>query len=153
MATGDPTPRHDRRRVLLGLAHRGAAQLGLDEDSRRAAQAAFTGCASCRDMSDSQLIAWCWELKRRGANIGIPGPRPEPGRYGHPTATQWAEIERLAIAMGWADGLESAALRGFVRRTLSCDDLRFASNRDATRLITGLRRWVASRQRRGEARP
>lgn len=150
---GPPRAGGNRRRVLLGLAHLGAAQLALDEESRRAAQAAFTGCASCRDMTDGQLLAWCWELKRRGADIGIPGPRPEPARYGHPTATQWAEIERLTLAMGWADGVDSAALRGFVRRTLGLDDLRFASNRQATQVITGLRRWVASRQRRQEGRP
>jgi hypothetical protein len=49
--------------------------------------------------------------------------------------------------------VDSAALRGFVRRTLGLDDLRFASNRQATQVITGLRRWVATRQRRQEGRP
>jgi len=142
---GRPPTAAARRRVLLGLAHKAALLLGLDEDARRDAQEAFTGHASCRDMSDAQLLAWCWELKRRGAQIGIPGPRPDPKTYGRPSASQLAEIERLAIALGWDHGLDSGALRGFIRRTLKIDDLRFATLRQATIVIVALRRWVASR--------
>lgn len=137
----------ERRRVLLGLAHRAAAQLGMDEDTRRAAQAAFAGKVSLRDYTDAQLLAWCWELKRRGADIGIPAPPPKGGTgWGRPTEAQLAEIERLALAMGWA-GLDDGALRGFIRRTCAADDVRFVTRGQATAVISGLRRWLAQRQR------
>lgn len=136
-----------RRRVLLALAHKAAAQLGMDEETRRAAQAAFAGHASLRDFTDQQLLAWCWELKRRGADIGIPAPPPKGGTgWGRPTDTQWAEIERLCTAMGWS-GLDDGALRGFVRRTCEVEDARFITRGQATAVISGLRRWVAQRQR------
>lgn len=140
-----------RRRALLGLAHKAALQLGMDEDTRRAAQMAFAGRASLRDYSDSQLIAWCWELKRRGAQIGIPGPAPRGGSgWGRPTEAQLAEIERMALAMGWS-GLDDGALRGFVRRTCSVEDVRFITRAQATAVISGLRRWLAQRQRHAGA--
>lgn len=65
-----------RRKTLLGLAHMGAKQLGMDDETRREAQVAHVGVASCAKMSDAQLLGWCWELKRLGAKIGIPGRRP-----------------------------------------------------------------------------
>lgn len=136
-----------RRRVLLGLAHKAALQLGMDEDTRRAAQMSFAGHASLRDFTYAQLVAWCWELKRRGADIGVPAPPPRGGTgWGRPTQRQLAEIERLCLAMGW-DGLDDGALRAFVRRTCGADDVRFATRRDATEIILGLRRWLAQRQR------
>src|SRR5690606_21646388 len=142
-----------RRRVLLALAHKAAAQLGMDEEARRAAQAAFAGHASLRDFTDQQLLAWCWELKRRGADIGIPGPAPRGGQgWTRPTPWQWAEIERLALALGW-DGLEDGRLLAFVRRTAQVDGVRFLTRRQATGVITGLRRWVAQRERSAGQRP
>lgn len=136
-----------RRRLLLGVAHKAAAQLGMDEEKRRAAQMAFAGKASLRDFSDAQLVGWCWELKRRGADIGIPAPPPRGGAgWGRPTGAQLAEIERLALAMGWS-GLDDGALRGFVRRTCEVEDVRFITRGQATAVISGLRRWLAQRQR------
>ena len=136
-----------RRRVLLGVAHKAAAQLGMDEETRRAAQMAFAGKASLRDFSDAQLVGWCWELKRQGADIGIPAPPPRGGAgWGRPTEQQLAEIERLALAMGWS-GLDDGALRGFVRRTCEVEDVRFITRGQATAVISGLRRWLAQRQR------
>lgn len=136
-----------RRNLLLGLAHKAAAQLGMDEETRHAAQMAFAGKASLRDFSDAQLVGWCWELKRRGAQIGIPAPPPKAGLgWGRPTEAQWAEIERLCMAMGWS-GLDDGVLRGFVRRTCGVEDARFLTRGQATALIAGLRRWLAQRQR------
>ena len=127
----------------------------MDEQTRRAAQMAYAGKASLRDFTDPQLVSWCWELKRRGADIGIPGPPPRGGMgWERPTEAQWAEIERLTLAMGWS-GLEDGALRGFVRRTCEVEDARFITRGQATALISGLRRWLAQRQRhagRREAR-
>lgn len=134
--------RPDRRRVLLGLAHKAAAQLGMDEETRRAAQRAFCGHESLKDFSDRQLVAWCYELKRRGADIGIPAPPPKGGAgWYRPTAAQWATIERLAAAIG----IDEAALAAFVRRTTGLDDPRFMTRRDASDVISGLTRWAKGR--------
>lgn len=130
------------RRVLLGLAHKAASQLGMDEETRRAAQAAFAGRESLRDFSDAQLVAWCWELKRRGADIGIPAPPPMGGlAWDRPTPAQWATVERLAGALE----LTPAALAAFVKRTTGLDDPRFMTRRDASAVITGLEKWARGR--------
>jgi hypothetical protein len=134
--------RSDRRRQLIGLAHLGATQLGLDEDTRRAAQAAWTGHASCADMTEAELVAWCWELKRRGATIGIPTPPACGGlSLGRPTPAQLARIEALAAALG----LQEAALAGFCQRTVGIDDPRWLTRAQASDVISGLSRWAASR--------
>lgn len=132
----------DRRRVLLGLAHKAAAQLGMDDDTRRAAQQAFAGKESLRDFSDGELLSWCYELKQRGADIGIPVPPPRGGAgWDRPTPAQWGTIERLATSLGLTD----AALAAFVRRTCRVDDPRFLTRRGATEVITGLTKWARSR--------
>lgn len=134
-----------RRRVLLGLAHKGAAQLGWDDAFRREQQARLTGHASCRDMTDAQLLAWCWRLKSLGADIGVPGQVPRGGlRLDRPTTGQLAALERLALALGW-EGLDDARLLGFVRRTVEVDSLRFLTRGNATHCIAGLTRWARQR--------
>lgn len=133
-----------RRRVLLGLAHLAAARLGLDEAARRAAQAAWCGKESLRDFTDAELVAWLWELKRRGAEIGIPAP-PAPGGEGldRPSDRQRLEIERLAAALG----LDERGFSRFLRRSAGVDAPRFLDRRGASAAISGLRRWLAQRQR------
>lgn len=135
-----------RRKQLLGLAHIGAAQLGWDDDFRRMMQEEVTGQASCAAMSDAQLVAWCWHLKHLGAQIGIPAPHPSRG-YARPTSTQWAEIERLVLAVGWK-GLDDARFIIFIRRTTKVDAVRFLTKWQATAVIVGLRRWLAQKNRK-----
>lgn len=145
--------RTDARRVLMGLAHKAAAQLGMDDETRRAVQQAVTGKASCKDMSEAELRRLLWHYKAKGVDIGIPGPAPRGGQgWTRPTPWQWAEIERLALALGW-DGLEDGRLLAFVRRTAQVDGVRFLTRRQATGVITGLRRWVAQRERSAGQRP
>lgn len=131
-----------RRRALLGLAHKAAAQLGMDDDTRRTAQAAFAGHESLKEFSDGELVAWCYELKRRGADIGIPAPPPKGGMgWDRPTPAQWATIERLSASLELSD----AALAGFVKRTTGLDDPRFLTRRGASEVISGLERWARGR--------
>lgn len=134
----------ERRRVLLGLAHQAALLLGLEEDSRRAAQQAFAGCTSLKDFTDRQLLAWCYELKRRGAAIGVPGPAPRGGQgWERPTPAQWTQIERLALELG----LDEAALVVFARRTCGVDDPAWMNRSNASQLIVGLSRWARQGRR------
>jgi len=131
-----------RRHLLLGLAHKGAVQLGLDFEARRAAQVLFAGHESLRDFSDQQLAAWCWELKHRGADIWVPAPPARGGSgWDRPTVAQWARIEQLGAALT----LDASALRAFVLRTARVEDARFMTRTQASNVITGLEKWTRGR--------
>lgn len=138
--------RVDDRQALLGIIHRGAAQLGLDEDDRRAMQARLTGRESCRDMDLTQLRTVAWHLKRSGADIGIPGLPPPAKRLDRVTGPQLARLEQLAVTMGWAGGLADERLLGFVRRTAKIDHIRFLTRRQASDCIVGLERWLRQQE-------
>jgi hypothetical protein len=128
-----------RRRTLLHIAHKAADQLGWDDDMRRSIQETHTGHSSCRDMSDAQLARWCWKLKEMGADIYVPAPAPRGSQdLTKPTTRQLAQIERLAFERGWEDGLDDKMLRGFIKHTAKVDDIRFASRKKASFLITAL---------------
>lgn len=131
----------------MGLVHLAALQLGLDNDGRRAIQQAWCGVASCADMSEGQLVDWCWELKRRGARIGIPAP---PGGA-HCTDWQRLELERAALALGW-DGLGDVRLRDFVKHTVEVDAVAFLTKAQCTTVIVGLQRWAQQQQNRQAGR-
>lgn len=137
------------RRTLIGLAHKAAVLAGLDDDARRALQAEVIGKESCAAMTDTELRRLLWHYKGKGVQIGVPGPKP-PGGGGweRPTASQWAEIERLAGVFGWADGLDDGRLASFIGRTADVDAVRFLSRAGATQVILGLRRWQQSLARR-----
>lgn len=130
------------RKTLLGLAHMAAKQLRWDDDMRRSTQQQKTGKASLADMSDNELLDWCWHLKRLGAQIGIPHPPRRGGKSWHrPSTSQLGEIEQLALQFGWTDGLSDTRLISFIQRTAKVDDVRFLLKWQATHVISGLRRW------------
>lgn len=132
----------ERRRALLGLAHRAAALLGMDEEARRAAQQAFSGKTSLRDFSDRELIGWLYELKARGAPIGIPAPPPWGGNgWDRPSEWQRVRMEQLAALLG----LNERRFAAFVRRTTGVDDPRFLTFAGAQAVLHGLSRWARQR--------
>lgn len=133
-------PVNPRRRTLLHIAHEGARQLwGSDEDMRRSIQEIHTGHNSCRDMDDKELTRWCWKLKEMGADIYVPAPAPRGSQdLTKPTTRQLAQIERLAFERGWEGGLDDKMLRGFIKHTAKVDDIRFASRKKASFVITAL---------------
>lgn len=134
------------RRVLLGLAHKAAQLAGLNDEDRRAVQKAVTGKESCAQMSEKELRRLLWHYKGKGVDIGVPGPAQAGGAgWTRPTAAQWAEIERIAMDIGFSDGLDDARLRSFVARTTGYDAVRFLDRHSASRVILGLRRWQQSR--------
>ena len=141
--------RTDRRRRLIGLAHAAAKRIGMDDDARRAMQARVTGQPSAAGMSEAELVAVCAELMRLGADIHVPAP--ETGGPGMATGWQLLAIERLALEMGWREGLTDARLIAFVRRTAKVDAVRWLSPDAASKIISGLQRWHRQRQRK-EAR-
>lgn len=62
------------------------------------------------------------------------------------THSQLAHLARLCERMGWEDGLNDARLLGFINRTLGVRFLRsdVMTNRQASAVITGLRKWADS---------
>lgn len=139
------------RRALIGLAHKAAVLAGLSDDERKTVQQAVVGKESCADMTDTELRRLLWHYKGKGVQIGVPGPKPRGGGgWERPTPNQWAEIERLALSFGWADGLDDGRLASFIGRTAGVDAVRFLSRDGATRVISGLKRWQKSLAKRGE---
>lgn len=132
-----------KRKTLLGLAHMAATQLRWDDDFRRERQRELTGRESCRDMTDNELLDWCWHLKRLGAQIGIPHPPRKGGkRWDRPSTRQLGEIEQLALQLCWTGGLDDERLTKFIQHTATVDNVRFLMRWQATHVITGLRRWL-----------
>jgi hypothetical protein len=131
-----------KRNILLGLAHLGAKKLDWEDEFRREQQQRFTGKSSCKDMTDADLLKWCWHLKGLGAEIGIPYAAPRGGKqWDRPTASQLTEIEKLALDFGWTDLLDDARLLLFIQKTTRVDNVRFLTRKQASHVITGLRRW------------
>jgi hypothetical protein len=126
--------------VLLGLVHRGAAQIGMDEDTRRALQQRVTGHDSCRDMTDAELLAVIRELRRLGADVRAPVPMAD-GRPGMASGWQLATLEHLALDMGWKQGLDDARFVAFIARTAGVQRAQWLDRAAASKAITGLRRW------------
>lgn len=139
------------RHILLGLVHKAALQLGWDDDWRAAQQLAQCGHASCRDMSDAQLLAWCWKLKKLGAQIGIPSPAKINALPHGPTRSQLGEIQRLALTLGWQKGLDAPELAEFIRHTCKIDHPRWLSKDQASLTIIGLCRWLKQKETNHEA--
>lgn len=139
----DETEIKINRHKLTGLAHMASQQLGWDDDMRRQMQKDKTGKESLRDMTDNELLDWCWHLKRIGAQIGIPHPLRKGGKsWDRPTTRQLGEIEKLALQLGWENGLDDDSLTAFIQRTAKVDNVRFLMQWQATHVITGLRRWL-----------
>ena len=102
----------------------------------------LTGARSASALTADQRIALIKRLRADGVIMA----RGQGGRHrDRPTSEQWAHIAQLARKMGWKDGLEDAALRAFVVRTAKVSSARFITKEQASAVITGLRKWVASK--------
>jgi hypothetical protein len=128
------------RRRLMAQVHLGAARLfgAEDRDAYETYLEARTGKRSCKALTDRELASVARELRQAGALDS----RERGGRGAErPTPAQWAKLAALARAMGW-DGLESPALQGFVKRTAKVSNSRFLTRVQASRVITGLEKWL-----------
>jgi phage gp16-like protein len=83
------------RHKLIGLIHKGAGALGMDEETRRQWQQGLTGHASCRTMDLGQLQQLVANLRQKGGltyqKKGI-GKKPKVAAN---RAAQLAKIEAL----------------------------------------------------------
>ena len=137
---------------LVGLAHQVATTMGMDDETRRAAQKKITGCESCKDMGEAQLRNWLYYLKRLGADVYVPNPpdKKSDGPLEKITSVQYAEIERLCFERGWQNGLEHPDFVAFLRRTAKIDKTEFLTKRLASQVINGLRRWDAQKKAKNQ---
>ena len=130
------------RQILMGLAHRAANALGLDDEARKAKQMLVTGCESCSEMSPTRLRVLLWSYRLAGVSIGVPSP-PVVSAPDRPTGAQITQIERLCAEKGLF-GLDDPRLAKFVGRTAKVDAVEFLTHRQASNVITGLSRWDRS---------
>jgi len=134
-----------RRRKLLAQIHMGAAQLGMSDADRHAMQHQLVGQVSASAMTDAQLARVVQHLRKCGARVIATAPVDNDNPDG---ATRWqlATIERMALDMGWTDGLKDARLRGFLRHTARAEQALWLTRTQASNVITALTRWTNSRK-------
>lgn len=140
----------DRRRKLIAQAHLAAKRLGLDEETRREAQLAAVGKASCAEMTEAELAYLIAHWNARGS--GVTATAPAGGGVGMATGWQLATLERLAFEMGWRDGLKDERLLSFVRRTAKVDRPEWLTREACSKVISGLMRWSRQLAAKGGAR-
>ncbi len=128
------------RKALLAKVHLGAAQLGLDDEDRRAILERVTGHRSSSEASDADLEAVIAEYRRSG---WVPRPKrgpvaDAPTQLGKIRAL-WADLHRL----GAVRDPDERALRSWCRRQGLGDAPEFIDTATANRAIEALKRWVA----------
>lgn len=136
----------NRRQTLIAQVHLAAKRLAMDDDARRAAMQAVVGKASCCDMSEAELARVVQHFNRLGS--GVVASAPRSARDDGPTGWQLVTLERLALEMGWVDGLKDARLAVFVRHTVRVDRPEWMTREQASACISGLMRWQRQRARR-----
>lgn len=133
------------RARLIKIAHVGAKELGLDEDSRRAMQARLTGKPSCADMTVAELERVISELKRLGFRPGR--NREERRRDRLPDGPHGAKLWALwmsAWRLGVTETSNEAGLIAFVKRQTGIDAAKWArSPLDSNKAVEGLKAWLA----------
>lgn len=136
-----------QRHVLLGVAHKAAKLLGMNDDERRALQKRIIGVDSLKDAPLEHLRVLVWHYKKLGADVGIPFPELLGGEGTlidpRPTRMQLGRIEKLSVDLGWNGGLLDERLQNFCKHTCHVDGLRFLRRQTATYLINGLQKLAA----------
>ena len=138
-----------RRRALLARLHIAKKELGLDEDTYRAALMTIAGASSARDLSDEAIERVLAEFRRRGWRPG----RARSARFSHgarggrrwrPRAKYahcrkvwalWGELKRHGI---WRDP-NPASLVKFVRRLTGVDDPDWLTPAQSNKVIEALK--------------
>lgn len=133
--------RHQR----YGLIHKGmkaklTVELGeFTDEAYRACLLRLTGKASCKEMTDWQLIhvIRCLQDSDYLTSIQRPVVTTNPLQ---PTDAQWRKLAALSYAKGW-NGLKDAALTTFVKRTAHVSNINFLTRQSMSEVITGLEKW------------
>lgn len=124
----------------LAAIHVAKKQLGLDEDTYRAALVNITGKASTRDMTEAERNKVVAAFRDRGFKPGSNGTRkPLEGRYAK-------KLQALWIA-GWNLGVfrnrDDKALIAFVKRQTKLSHVQFLHDEaDARKAIEAIKAWL-----------
>ncbi|MEW6490730.1 MAG: regulatory protein GemA [Thermodesulfobacteriota bacterium] len=139
----------DERRALIAKAHLAAAQLGLDEETRRAVQAQVTGHASCAGMSVPELERLLTHYRGKGWTARPSGAARAQRQAAFPQArlirALWLELRDLGELRDASEG----ALRSYVRRITGVAALEWLAKepQKARQVIETLKKWIARVQR------
>lgn len=149
--------RNDRRTADLAMIHMAAKTLfgdvsrgGVGREEYEDWLEARTGKRSAGALSQPERI----ELVKRLRKDGVVPDRARAAKGGkgdtrtgaaRPTSAQWGRIGGLARQIGWDAGLSDPALARFVERTAKVTSTRFLTRDQASKVILGLERWLASR--------
>ncbi len=135
-----------RRRALLARLHIARKELGLDEETYRAALQRIAGASSARDLSDEAIERVLAEFRRRGWRPGKARParssrggrrwRP-PAKHAHQRKVWalWGELKRQGV---WRDP-NPASLVKFVRRLTGVDDPDWLTPAQSNKVIEALK--------------
>lgn len=125
----------------IAAIHVAKKQLGLDDDTYRAALVQVTGISSAGEMSEAQRQKVLEHFRSKGFKAHSTGRRkPLEGRFA-------GKLQALWIA-GWNLGLvrdrDDRALLAFVKRQTGIDHVRFLRHgQDAMKAIEALKGWLA----------
>lgn len=123
----------DSRRKLMIAVRAACRRHGLDDEERRAMQAAVTGCKSMSDMSLAQLGQVLDHL-----NKGWKGPSGSRATTPKIRALWWT-----LYWLGAVDDPKDAAIDAFVKRQSGIASLRFVDHKAAQPIIEALKSWAA----------
>lgn len=124
----------------LAAIHVAKKQLGLDDDTYRAALVTITGKASTKDMSEAERAKVVAAFRQRGFKPASNGARkPLEGKFAKKLQALWIAAWNLGVVRDRDD----KALIAFVERQTGLSHVRFLHDEgDAYRAIEGLKAWI-----------
>jgi hypothetical protein len=153
------------RKGLLGKAHIGRKQLGMDEETWRGMLEERYNVGSSGDLSDRQLVLLVDHLAGLGAEFTSKArPRNKPG-YRAGAASRRSDFYEIPpgpnartkryIAALWRElGYDMLSLDTRVKREFGVEAFRWLEDEDAlSRLVMDLRRRAAAKARKDNATP
>lgn len=121
----------------LAAIHVAKKQLGLDEDTYRAALVSITGKASAKDMTEAErnkVVAVFRDRGSKPAEKGLQGP------FAKKLQALWISAWNLGIVRDRSDG----AMLAFIKRQTGIDHTRFLIDAaDARKAVEALKGWMA----------
>lgn len=126
---------------LMGVVHKAAKALQMDDEARRVMMVRVTGKRSLSDMSLSQIGAVLDEMRALGWNDGKHAPAGRRRLANHAEATKIRALWLSLYHLGEARDPSEDALAAFVKRQTRLDDLQWVKQEYAYQVIEALKSW------------
>ncbi len=125
----------------LAAIHVAKKQLGLDDDTYRAALVTITGKSSTRDMTEAERNKVVSVFRQRGfKQASTPGRKPLEGKFAKKLQALWIAGWNLGVVRNRDD----QALIAFVERQTGLSHVRFLHEAgDALKAIEALKAWMS----------